>query len=198
MSFCSKIPCLLCSLFPELEFSSRVKQLTTWYRQYVLILDFNAKNKKIKKIRRVRRGRGGKITKMQTDEKRVDENEWWVSFEISYGFRGSKNSPIPKCKQDLRTFLWVRTPKAPLIPVAEAQYRQRRGLWAPHPPVPFPQKPLMLRACRRPNRLPCERDHLKAGMWDSCPQPRFSNSSQCKHILHAEMSHLSGVQLLAM
>lgn len=134
MPFCSKIPCLLCSLFPKLEFPFRVKQLS-WYRQYVLIPDFNAKNK----IRKGRGGRGRRTIKMQMNKKRVDENEGWVSFKNFYGFRESKYSPILKCKQDLRTILWVRTPKAPLELVAEAWYHQCRGLWATTQLSPFPR-----------------------------------------------------------
>lgn len=40
VSSCSKIPCLLCALFPDLELPFRVRQPTR-YRRYVLILDVN-------------------------------------------------------------------------------------------------------------------------------------------------------------
>lgn len=116
------------------------------------------------------------------DEKRVDENEWWVSFKISYGFRENKNLPIPKGKQDLRTFLWVSTPRVPLIPVAEAKRSSTtaEGLGS-HPSVPFPQKPLMLRACMREAGEPTG-FHLRETIWkQTCGTPALSQDSAIHH-----------------
>ena len=88
---------------------------------------------------KIRKGRGGGGEKNKWMRKRLVRMSDWISFKISYGSRESKNLWVPKSKQDLRNFLWVTSPKALLVSVAEAWYHRCRELWAPIHLCPFPR-----------------------------------------------------------